>query len=261
MSNTLPWNTTASDGSTLHITLHNSYGTSQKSSLKSYFNNISIVMSASMTFDQTEPPMIQNVNASWTDLQMQLDNVLFKSIFGNHLVSLPVCGDTTFFRPSLQETLCLRWYLIAATMPMFKISSLDPRRDPSNLNSVFAQNTASSAIELRNSLLPYYYTILSKNEPVIRPMFYDYYENETTFSLTNQYMIGENILVAHPFSAGRNRLQVYLPSRVGIWYEIWGGQMYNSSGDSWIDFDIVETDFIAFVAQGNILPMKVMMQF
>ncbi|XP_018572083.1 lysosomal alpha-glucosidase-like [Anoplophora glabripennis] len=255
MSNTLPWNTT-SNGSTLHINNHNAYGTSQMLSFQNYFKNISIIMSASLTFEQTVPSMIQNVNASWTDLQLQTDNMLFMSIFGNHLVNLPVCGDTTFFRSSLQETLCLRWYLIAATMPMFKISSLEPWRDPSNLNSVFAQNTASSTIELRNRLLPYYYTILNRNEPVIRPMFYDYYENETTFSLNNQYMIGESILVAHPFSTGRNRLQVYLPSRIEIWYELWGGRMYNSTKNAWTDFDIVETDFIAFISQGNILPIK-----
>lgn len=257
MSYTLPWNSTTSDGSALHIKNHNAYGAAQISTFRNYFQSVAFVTSATANLAQTEPSIVQNINASWTNLQSQIDNVLFKSIFGDRLVSMPVCGDTTFFRGSLQETLCLRWYMVAATMPMFRISSDDPRRDPNNLNTIFAQDTASAAISLRNKLLPYYYTILSKDEPVVRPMFYDYYDNETTFSMRNQYMIGENLLVAHPFSAGRNILQVYLPSRIGIWYEFWGGRMYNTTAEAWINFDIVETDFVGFVAQGSILPMKV----
>lgn len=259
LSFTLPWNSTTSDETVLHIQTHNDYGASQISSFKNYFSNIGkdvFITSSSKSLDQTEPSVVQNVNASWTGLREQIESMLFNSITGNHLVSLPVCGDTTFFRNSLQETLCLRWYLLAATMPMFKISSFEPYRDPNHLNSTFAGNIALNAISLRKTLLPYYYTILSKNEPIVRPMFYDFYDNETTFSLTHQYMVGDSLLITYPLSSGRNTLQVYLPSSVGIWYEFWGGEMFNTTDEAWIDFHIVETDFVAFVAQGYILPLK-----
>lgn len=39
------------------------------------------------------------------------------------MVGLPVCGDTTTYDKELHETLCLRWYLAAAVMPYFRVSS------------------------------------------------------------------------------------------------------------------------------------------
>ncbi|KAJ8921288.1 hypothetical protein NQ315_013762 [Exocentrus adspersus] len=258
MSSTVPWNCTGKR-SVLHMQEHNVYGANQMLSFEKHFENATneiLIMSASKTSGQVQPSIIQNVNTSWSDLQKQIDNVLFNSISGNHLVSIPVCGDTVHFRKSLQETLCLRWYLVAATMPLFRISAHKPWRDYANLNTQFAQEGALKAINYRKILLSYYYTLLRRNEPVVRPMFYSYYENETTFSMRHQYMIGDSILVAHPFSTGRNKLQIYLPSKVEIWYELWGGKLYNSTDNPWINFDIVETDFIGFVSQGSIIPLK-----
>ncbi|KAJ8983187.1 hypothetical protein NQ317_005830 [Molorchus minor] len=260
MSYTLPWNATSNNESTIHMEAHNMYGSFQIRSLKKYYNTSNsdiFIMSATKGNEEPQPSLIKNIDTSWTNLETYIDNILFNSIVGNHLVSFPVCGDTNIYNSSLQESLCIRWYLVAATMPMFRIGSYKPWRDPTNLNTVFAQKAAERAIERRKLLLPYYYTLLSKHEPVIRPMFYDYYENITTFSLKHQYMIGENILIAHPFSAGKRKLQVYLPSRVGIWYELWGGELYNSTDNPWINIDIVETDFVAFISQGTVLPLMV----
>lgn len=216
-------------------------------------------MSTTKSLDQSDPLLIRNVNASWDELRNKLQNVLFESVTGNHLVTLPVCGDTENFDPLL-ETLCLRWYLIAATMPMQRISSASPWRDPTSLNTTFAQKEALKAIDLRKQLLPYYYSILSKNEPVIRPMFYDFYYDEATFSIDTQYMIGDSLLVAHPFTPNRRMLHVYLPSRVGVWYEMWGGHLYNSTADPRTNLTVLETDFVAFLAQGTIIPLKVRAQ-
>ncbi|KAJ8957974.1 hypothetical protein NQ318_001975 [Aromia moschata] len=259
MSNTLPWNSTLNNGSVLHLQKHNTYGYDQLTSMKTYFNSTNpniFVTSASDTFGDGRPTIIQNVNASWSNLYSHIDNVLFNSIVGNHLVNTPVCGDTAVYDSVIQETLCIRWYLVAATMPAFRIGSTEPWRDPENLNTAFATQTVQRAIQRRKMFLPYYYTLLSRNEPALRPMFYDYYENTTTFSMKHQYMIGENILIAHPLSSGRTKLQVYLPSRIGVWYELWGGKMYNSTGEAWIDIDVVETDFVAFVSQGSVLPLR-----
>lgn len=213
-------------------------------------------MSATKSYEETEPLLIEEVDASWDQLRDRLQNVLFESITGNHLVALPVCGDTENYNP-LRETLCIRWYIIASTMPMLRISSVSPFRDPVGLNTTFATKEALKVIDFREQLLAYYYTLLSNNEPVIRPMFYDFYAENSTFKLDYQYMIGDKILMAHPFTSGRTLLHIYLPRSVGVWYEIWGGKLFNSSVTPWMNITIVENDFVAFLAQGSLIPLKV----
>ncbi|XP_023013554.2 lysosomal alpha-glucosidase [Leptinotarsa decemlineata] len=255
MSYTIPWNATSGD--VLHIEKHNSYGPSQLKAFENYYNNTNIqFLSATRTYGQTEPNFIQNIETTWDNLNKYLDNILFDSISGNHFVSLPVCGDTSMFNSTIQETLCIRWYLVAATMPMFRITSLQPWREPASLADKYAEKATKEALRIRKMFLPYYYTILSRNEPLIRPMFYDYYENTTTFSMKNQYMIGENILVSRPMTSDLQRLRIYLPSRVSVWYELFGGSMYTTNQtDSWIAINLRETDFVAFVAQGTVVPL------
>lgn len=263
MSYTLPWNLSVpSSPSIEHINIHNLYGTWQMKALESFYNASDLdtkpfIISATNSFEQNEPILIQNVDASWENLKMHIQNILFNSIVGNHLVSVPVCGDTQSYNASIQETLCIRWYLAAATMPMLRVSSANPLREPANLFSKFAQQNANWALEFREMLLPIYQTILSKNQPVVRPMFYDFYDDNTTFSLKQQYMIGENMLIGHPFTIGANQLQIYLPRRTNIWYELWEGRMYNSTINPWVNVDVRENDMIVFIAQGTIVPFKV----
>lgn len=258
MSLTLPWNSTSSS-SILHMEIHNVYGMSHLNAIKSFLSSKYpdiFLMSASKSQYQTEPILIQDVDSTWDELTNQLQNSLFESVTGEHMISTPICGDTEKYDP-LNEILCIRWYLIAVTMPMFRISSGFPWRDPEYLNTTYSKNQALKAIDLRNQLLRYYYTLLKQNEPVIRPMFYDFYKEKVTLDLEQQYMIGESILVAHPFTSGRKLLHVYLPSSIGIWYEMWGGRIYNSTVDPWINITIVENDFVAFLPQGSILPQMV----
>uniref|UniRef100_A0A6P7EZQ0 Probable maltase-glucoamylase 2 isoform X1 n=1 Tax=Diabrotica virgifera virgifera TaxID=50390 RepID=A0A6P7EZQ0_DIAVI len=255
MSYTIQWNTTAND--ILHIQKHNSYGGYQYKSLKDYFKSKEIfILSATKSISQVEPMIIENVETSWTNLRKYLDSVLFDSIIGNHLVSIPVCGDTNVFDTSIQMKLCLRWYLIAATMPMFRISAPKPWRNPDDLSAKYDQQTAQSALDTRNMLLAYYNGLISSNEPVIRPMFYDFYENTTTFSLYEQYMVGKNMLVVHPLTADRTKMNVYLPPAIDVWYEFWGGDIYKPTKiNPWVSISVTEADFVAFIPKGSVIPL------
>lgn len=258
MSFTLPWNSSSFSNSE-HIQVHNTYSIAHLKAIKEYLEAKKIdvfLMSSCKNQYYSEPVFMENIDSSWDELRNKLDTVLFESIAGDSLVTMPVCGDTQKFDP-LNEILCIRWYFIAATMPMFRVSSVSPWRDPKNLYSTFSKKQALKAVNFRNQLLRYYYTLLRKNEPVIRPMFYDFYHDEKMFSVEDQYMIGKNILVSSPFTPGKKTLHIYLPQEVGIWYEIWGGELYNGTVDPWIIISLVETDIVAFLAQGTILPLMV----
>ncbi|CAH1993980.1 unnamed protein product [Acanthoscelides obtectus] len=254
LSNTIHWN--ATQRSTHHIVTHNAYGSSQIEAFVKHYPD-KPVLSASKANDQlTIPSVLENVETSWENLQKEIDKALFNSITGNHLISLPVCGDSTTFDKVKQETLCLRWYLVSATMPLQRISSGDPQREPQDLRTVFGQNVAKKALKLHKMFKAYVAPFLTQAEPALRPMFYDFHGNEKTLLMREQYMLGDKLLVAHPMTLKREVLQVYLPESIGVWYEFWDGGVYTSRNKPFVSVPVTETDLVAFVAQGSIIPLQ-----
>ncbi|KAF7274870.1 hypothetical protein GWI33_012468 [Rhynchophorus ferrugineus] len=193
MQYTIPWNlSTSDDRHDVHMEIHNSYGSLQYNTLKavdvstiSATEDISdfFIASASKTFGDNEPEISDNFNTSWDYFKMYLDKILFSSITGDYMVGLPICGDTDTYNKILHESLCIRWYEAAATMPYFRVSSGDPYRDPSNLNTNYSTDLVRKIIERRKMLQDYYYTIITTSLPLVRPLYFDYFNDTATFFL------------------------------------------------------------------------------
>lgn len=252
MSYNLPWFTIANY--TLHVYLHNEYGQRQAEVLQKYVNSDLHIFSSSYNQGMNVIAQVQHLNATWANLRQMIKTTLRHGIFAHPLISVPVCGSTQFFDIQNQEVLCQRWYIVAATMPLFRISSDLPRRDPNNLHSNQARNIALNAMERRAMFMPYIRTILSRGDPVMRPMFFDFYEDVDTFELDEQYMVGDAMLVAQILLRNRFTLPVYLPPSAGAWYEFFGGERYDELG--WISVRVVESDWIIFLAEGKVIPFQ-----
>jgi alpha-D-xyloside xylohydrolase len=106
-------------------------------------------------------------------------------------------------------------------------------------------------IELRERLRPYihkYMDIASKTgAPVMRPMFFDYPQDEICYSLGDQYMFGEDILFAPIVNQGQTDRKVYLPS--GSWIDVNDKKEY--TGSCYVDVHAELDQFIAFVKKGS----------
>lgn len=106
-------------------------------------------------------------------------------------------------------------------------------------------------IELRERLRPYvhmYMDIAGKTgAPVMRPMFFDYPEDEICYSLGDQYMFGEDILFAPIVNQGQTDRKVYLPA--GIWTDVNSKKEYTGGGFTDMHADL--NQFIAFVKKGS----------
>ncbi|KAF5285438.1 hypothetical protein FQA39_LY16692 [Lamprigera yunnana] len=252
LSKTIPWNLSSYGVAPQpHIASHNFYGTSQVHAFKN-FMQYKFLMTSSFQSGMSETVSIQNVDISWSNLKKTIITTLYNSMFGNSLVSVPICGSTKNYNAVADEELCIRWYITAATLPIFRVSSDLPRRDPFSLNSGFAQNASKNVTKYRYMLLPYYYTILSSGNPLVRPMFYNFHKDNLTWMLDEQYMVGDGLLVVQPTLPALTQLKVYLPVDVNVWYEFWGGNIYKSG---WLNFNIVKTDWIMFIAEGHIIPI------
>ena len=77
------------------------------------------------------------------------------------------------------------------------------------------------ALRWRYAHLPYWYTLFHETEktgvPPMRPLFYEFPEDENAFGIDNEYMLGEGLLV-HPISKPDVRSEnVYLPGPNQYW--------------------------------------------
>lgn len=106
-------------------------------------------------------------------------------------------------------------------------------------------------VELRNRLKPYicrYMDITTETgAPIMRPMFFDYYDDEICYTLEDQYMFGEDILFAPITGQGQTKRKVYLPK--GQWIDTRTKE--EISGEKWIECQAAIDEFIAFVKKGS----------
>jgi alpha-D-xyloside xylohydrolase len=82
---------------------------------------------------------------------------------------------------------------------------------------------------LREKLRPYVAEQMKaaheKGTPVMRPLFYDFPEDNTAWETEDQYMFDPNYLVAPIFYEGKTERQVYLPEGVQ-WIDCWTGENF-----------------------------------
>ena len=112
-------------------------------------------------------------------------------------------------------------------------------------------NILRELIMLRERLKPYikaHMDIASeKGIPVMRPMFFDYPEDEICYTLEGQYMFGDDIIFAPITERGQTDKEVYLPS--GEWILTKDKSAYEGNGNFTIRAELNE--FVAFVKKGK----------
>ena len=83
-------------------------------------------------------------------------------------------------------------------------------------------------IKLRQRLLPYLYTAFEEchrtGAPILRPLLFEYPEDETTYALDDQFLLGDALLIAPITKPGIEHRHVYLPA--GTWWHLWSGERF-----------------------------------
>ena len=108
-------------------------------------------------------------------------------------------------------------------------------------------------LKLRYTLLPFLYTTLEEAHrtgvPLFRPLMLNYQDDENTYNLDDQFMIGEDVLVAPIMKPDVTRRLVYLPA--GSWYDYWTNKKY--AGGTMINVDAPLDTVPMFVRAGAII--------
>src|ERR1051325_7619795 len=110
-------------------------------------------------------------------------------------------------------------------------------------------------LKLRYRLLPFLYTTLEAahrtGTPLFRPLVLNYQDDPNTYNLDDEFMIGDDLLVAPIVRPDVTSRLVYLPR--GSWYDFWTNKKY--AGGTMIRVEAPLETVPMFVRGGAIIPM------
>jgi alpha-glucosidase len=132
-----------------------------------------------------------------------------------------------FSGPAPGEELFLRWVEFGIFLPRFSIHSWN---DDGSANEpwMYPEVTPiiSDLIKLRYRLIPYLYHLLWRYhqhyEPILRPTFLEFPEDDRCYEDNDDLLVGPNLLVAAVVEPSQQARKVYLPAGCN-WYNFWTG--------------------------------------
>ncbi|MBQ8632799.1 MAG: hypothetical protein IJ420_04265 [Lachnospiraceae bacterium] len=160
------------------------------------------------------------------------------------------------------KELIVRWFQFGVFSPVMRLHGsrhkhgerspiIEPSGDPNELWSFGEKNfeILKELVFFREKLRPYISEQMKiaseKGYPVMRPMFFEYPEDEICYTLGDQYFFGEDIIFAPIVKQGQTERDVYLPE--GEWVLLKDKKTY-TKGTHTVSAKLEE--FIAFVRKG-----------
>jgi alpha-glucosidase (family GH31 glycosyl hydrolase) len=196
-------------------------------------------------------PWTGDVSRSWGGLQAQLPAMLHMSMSGLPFIHSDAGG---FAQGTKDDELYTRWLQFACFTPILRPHGSGIPSEPVYF-SAKTQTIVRDFMHLRYRLLPYIYTTAAQAKvrgyPIVRPLFFDYPTDSLTYSLANEYMFGDRLLVAPIIQKGQQTIDVYLPGK--RWYSLWDETVFD--GGKWHTFETELKTIPVFVKEGSLIPM------
>ncbi len=163
----------------------------------------------------------------------------------------------------VEPELYTRWIQFGAFSPILRTHTT---KNPGAERRIWAYppefaDAMRDAFLLRSSLIPYIYTASRQTYdtgvPFLRPLYWDYPEADEAYSVKDEYLFGDSMLVA-PIVGPRGRetgfatRTVWLPA--GTWVEWFSGRMFQ--GPTTIEREFGLDEIPVYVKGGSIVPMQ-----
>ena len=164
---------------------------------------------------------------------------------------------------AVDPELYTRWVQFGAFSPILRTHTT---KNPDSERRIWAYpepyaSVMRSAFQLREAMQPYLYTEARRTYDTgvafLRPLYYDWPEDDAAYSNKNEYLFGDQIIVS-PVTAPADRImglateQVYLPK--GDWIEWPTGKHFAGPVTAERSFTIAQIP--AYVKAGAIVPMQ-----
>ncbi|PWB52973.1 MAG: alpha-glucosidase [Anaerolineales bacterium] len=194
-----------------------------------------------------------DVETSWEALQVTIPMLLGLGLSGHIFSGVDIGG----FSGNPDAELYQRWFQLGAFLPLFRTHSAvgtEPREPWS-----FGEPTTSIVrkfAKLRYQLLPYYYTLAWESHqtslPLLRPLFWNDQENQSSWDIEDEFMLGDALLIAPIVHPGEISRKVVLPA--GLWYSYWDDQQHQ--GPCQVEIHTTPDTIPIFVKGGSVLPTQ-----
>ncbi|HII4524791.1 TPA: glycoside hydrolase family 31 protein [Clostridium perfringens] len=201
----------------------------------------------------------QRYSSVWTGDNMSLWSQMRMSISMNANLGISgfsfVGNDVSGFGLDSSKELFIRWMEMGPFIPIFRNhSNMYTRRQEPWAFGPRAEKIAKKSIELRYELLPYIYDLyyISHKEglPIFRSMIMEYEKDMNLLNMREQFMLGENMIVAPVLYEGERSKTVYLPK--GSWFNYF--TMEKLQGEKWYKLPCELDEILVFVKEGAIIP-------
>lgn len=240
-----------------HREIHNVYGHLMSKAtfegLKKYDNKRPFVITrACYAGTQKYSTVWTGDNQSfWEHLRMSLPMLMNLGMSG-----FSFCGtDVGGFGFDCTGELLSRWVQVGCFTPLFRNHSTIHSRDQEPW--AFDKETEDinrKYIKLRYKLLPYLYDLMFKGEetglPVMRPLILHYQDDSNTYEINDQFLFGEDIMVAPIVEQGKTARAVYLPE--GQWVDYWTKEIIQ--GKQFIIKEAPLDVCPVYIKKGSIIP-------
>ena len=191
---------------------------------------------------------------SWASLKYNIPTMLGMGLSGVANQGSDIGG---FVGPRPEPELLVRWVQQGIFQPRFCIHSCN---DDNTVTEPWMYPAYTDyircALKFRYELIPYLYSLLYEasktGAPFMRPLLYEFQEDQNVYEESFDYLCGPFLLVANVLERGTVKRSVYLPR--GTYWREW---------DSWVLYEggqvvEMETPLVKiplFVRAGSIIPM------
>ena len=206
-------------------------------------------------------PWSGDVSRSWSGFRAQLPVMLGMSMSGIPYTHADAGG---FAGGEGDKELYVRWLQFASFTPIFRphgtaLYEIDPNAfsfpsEPALMDEPYKE-AAKRAVKLRYQFLSYNYTLSYRQakygEPLVRPLYYQFANDTTAVKTEDEFMWGDEILVAPVLQKNAIVRKIYLPKEK--WYDPTDNKLYK--GNQWIDYEVNLFKMPYFIKEGSFVPM------
>ncbi|XP_075987890.1 glucosidase 2 subunit alpha isoform X2 [Anticarsia gemmatalis] len=172
------------------------------------------------------------------------------------------CGsDVGGFFKYPEAELMTRWYQAGAYQAFFRAHShIETKRREPWLYDAATLALIRDALRRRYALLDFWYTLFYEHSldglPVTRPLFQEYPREEETYTIDNEYLLGDKLLVHPVVEPGVTSVKVYLPGAETntLWYDVDSYLAHKANG--YFTQEVTLAKIPVYQRGGSVVPRK-----
>ena len=197
-------------------------------------------------------------SSTWEHLRLSLPELMNMGLSGLALVGADIGG----FALSPSPDLFTRWLEAGIFYPYCRThTEIGSRNQEPWSYGNRREDINRQSIELRYRLLPYFYNAFHQAAetglPVMRALLLDYPGDPIAVQAEDEFLLGDDLLVAPVLKDGEVTRSVYLPK--GEWYDFWSPRRY--TGPAEIDVDAPLDRIPLFARGGAVIPTQQVMEY